>query len=235
MIEFEKLDKVVKIWLISVTNVDREEYVGFADNSLGRGYYIKQDLERLLFNRNVYIIKAPRKEGTDFFISFDDVSNTIIGIAGPFVHYLEYKKSKYFTDSDIRKLIEMIKEPDKVINENLKKNPEFDMNNEIELSEIILTENGCDILFMSSTDLEFDQYNDIYVGFKVDEILYPFQITEKHIKRSYKYNPPIYRATYTGNRCIDSGSTELLFNATFRKIISERMINAIIHDDANLL
>ena len=181
----------------------------------------------------VYILKAAHKTGTDFFISFDYASNVIISITEKGVHY-EDKKSKYFTVSNIRKLVEMIKEPDKVIGEHLEKEPEFDMNNKIELSEIILTAYGCDILFTSSKDLEFDQYNSIYVGCKVNEILYPFQITEKHIKGLAKCNPPIYKATYTGNRCIDSKSTELLFNTDFRHIISERVINAIIHDDSDL-
>ena len=243
MIEFEKLEKVLKIWLIGAANAGREDYVGFAhgrvDDLRYTVYYINQNKlysdaysEIPSFNSHVYILKAPRKTGTDFFISFDDVSNAIICITEHYIHYLKDKESKNFTDSNIRKLVEMIKEPDKVIDEHLKKEPEFDMNNKIELSEIILTAHGCDILFTSSKDLDFDQYNNIYVGCRVNEIFYPFQIIEKSLT---KCNPPIYRATYTGNCCIDSKSTESLFNATFRKIISERMINAIIHDDSKLL
>lgn len=238
MIEFEKLEKVLKIWLIRAANADREDYVVFANGSVGelsyKVYYIKPKPETYYHGHHAYILESPHETGTDFFISFDDASNVIIGITENGIQYMEDKKSKDFTDSNIRKLIEMIKEPDKVINEHLKAESEFDINNKIELVEIILTAYGCDILFTSSTDLEFDQYNSIYVGCRVDEILYPFQITEKHIKRSAECNPPIYRATYTGNHCIDSKSTELLFNATFRKIISERMINAIIHDDTDL-
>lgn len=235
MIEFEKLEKVLKMWLIGAANAAREDYIAFAHGRVGelsyKVYYVKPKPETY-HTRNAYILKAPHETGTDFFISFDDVSNIIIGITENGIRYMEDKRSKDFSDSSIRKLVEMIKEPDKVINEHLKNETRFDMNNEIALSEIILTAYGCDILFTSSIDLEFDQYNSIYVGCEVDEILYPFQITEKRLTKN---NPPIYRATYTGNRCIDSESTELLFNATFRKIISERMINAIIHDDSDLL
>ena len=138
MIEFEKLEKVLKIWLIGAANVGREDYVVFADGYVDelpykvyyRVYYTKQNPERLSIDSHVYILKAAHKTGTDFFISFDYASNVIIGITEKGVHY-EDKKSKYFTVSNIRKLVEMIKEPDKVIGEHLEKEPEFDMNNKI--------------------------------------------------------------------------------------------------------
>lgn len=253
MINFYKLEKLLKIWMESVKEKDEKWYktVGFADKEDGwfQEYALSTTDDRYSDKykpRTAYIhcIKGmPNSETQLFNICLDKKDNPIFIISNECG--LQWKDnvvtfgSEGFSNGDINKLRSMILEADETIEEYEKQHPKFDNNKDHELSiiNVEFTEDSKITITFYGDNRILDRNNPLYVGFEVDEDSgrehhYVFKVKKKNITTHYAYifnrganASPFRDCVYTASFLghYPPSEEEVMF-AKFKWVISEEII-----------
>jgi hypothetical protein len=209
MINFYKLEKVLKIWMESIKEKDEKWYktTGFADKEDGwfQEYALSTgDTSSEKFKpRTAYIhcIKGMPSETQLFNICLDKKDNPVLVISSDgevlwkCIEIDTGELSENFTGGNISKLRSMIIDADKTLEDCRKEHPKFDMDEDhnITITEVIFKElERIEIRFVANSRI-FNRNNKLYVGFDATdedgrEWNYVFKVTEKHIPIRHGYS-----------------------------------------------
>lgn len=202
MINFYKLEKLLKIWMESIKEKDEKWYktTGFADKE--DGWFQEYELSigdtssEKFKPRTAYIhcIKGMPSKTQRFEICLDEKDNPVLVISSDgevlwkCIDIDTDQLSEKFTGSNISKLRSMIIDADKTLEDYLKEHPKFDMDEEHSMSilEVIFKERDhIEIRFVANNRI-FNRNSKLYVGFDGTdedgrEWNYVFKVTEKRI------------------------------------------------------
>ena len=254
MINFYKLEKLLKIWMESIKEKDEKWYktTGFADKEDGwmQEYALSTtgDTYSDKFKpRTAYIhcIGGMPSETQLFNICLDKKDNPVLVISSDgevlwkCIDIDTDQLSEKFTGGNISKLRSMIINADKTLEDYLKEHPKFDMDEKhsIIITDIIFKEpERIEIRFVANNRI-FNRNNKLYVGFDSTdedgrEWNYVFKVTEKHISVRHSYSGtnvfttiPFHDYVYTAEfHGYFRPTEEEILNATFRWVVSDEVI-----------
>lgn len=254
MINFYKLEKLLKIWMESIKEKDEKWYktVGFADKENGwlQEYALSTTEDRCSDKykpRTVYIhcIEGMPSKTELFEICLDNKTNPVFvvradgEVSWKNIEIDTGELSENFTAGNISKLRSMIVDADKTIDDDIEKNPKYDMNEDhsIIITDIIFKEpERIEIRFVANNRI-FNRNNKLYVGFDATdedgrEWNYVFKVTEKHISVRHSYSGtnvfttiPFHDYVYTAEfHGYFRPTEEEILNATFRWVVSDEVI-----------
>lgn len=211
MMNFYKLEKIVKIWMESI-KTDKEVWyrsTGFTDKEDGwmQEYLLSTTTDtysdkfkpRIAY---IHCIKGmPSSEIERFEICFDKKDNPVLVISSDgevlwkCIDIDTDQLSEKFTGGNINKLRSMIIDADKTLEDYLKEHPKFDMDEDhsITITDVIFKEpERIEIRFVANNRI-FNRNSKLYVGFDGTdedgrEWNYVFKVTEKHIPIRYGYS-----------------------------------------------
>lgn len=254
MISFYKLEQIIKIWMESI-KTDREVWYktigGGREGGYSQTYELSPPTEVRTSDDNarlVYIYTitdSTIKNAKEFRICFDSIDNPVLIISDDGVQWKDdidiYSASKKFYSGNISKLRSMIIDADKTLEDYLKENPKFDMDEDhsINITEVIFKEpERIEIRFVANNRI-FNRSNKLYVGFDGTdedgrEWNYVFKVTEKHIPIRHGYSfalsgypiqQPFQEYVYTAEfHGYFRPTEEEILNATFRWVVSDEVI-----------
>ena len=256
MINFYKLEKLLKIWMESIKEKDEKWYktTGFADKEDGwmQEYALSTtgDTYSDKFKpRAAYIhcIGGIPNEAQLFNICLDKKDNPVLVISSDgevlwkCIDIDTDQLSEKFTGGNISKLRSMIINADKTLEDYLKENPKYDMDEDhsISILEVVFKEPERIEIRFNANNRIFNRNNKLYVGFDATdkdgrEWNYVFKVTEKRIPLSHGYSfglgiypvsqlfqEYVYTAEFHG---YFRPTEEELLNATFRWVVSDEVI-----------
>jgi hypothetical protein len=210
MINFYKLEKLLKIWMESIKEKDEKWYktTGFADKEDGwmQEYALSTTGDTCSDKfkpRTAYIhcIKGMPSETKLFNICLDKKDNPVLVISSDgevlwkCIDIDTDQLSEKFTGGNISKLRDMIINADKTLEDYLKEHPKFDMDEDhsVSILEVVFKEpERIEIRFVANNRI-FNRNNKLYVGFDGTdedgrEWNYVFKVTEKHIPIRHGYS-----------------------------------------------
>jgi hypothetical protein len=256
MINFYKLEKLLKIWMESIKEKDEKWYktVGFADKENGwlQEYALSTTEDRYSDKykpRTIYIhcIEGMPSKTELFEICLDNKTNPVFvvradgEVSWKNIEIDTGELSENFTGGNISKLRSMIIDADKTIDDDIEKNPKYDMDEDhsISILEVIFKEpERIEIRFVANSRI-FNRNNKLYVGFDATdedgrEWNYVFKVTEKHIPIRHGYSfalsgypiaQPFQEYAYTAEfHGYYRPTEEEILNATFRWVVSDEVI-----------
>ena len=256
MINFYKLEKLLKIWMESIREKDEKWYktAGVADKEDGwmQEYALSTTVDTYSDKfkpRTAYIhcIGGMPSETQLFNICLDKKDNPVLVISSDgevlwkCIDIDTDQLSEKFTGGHISKLRSMIINADKTLEDYLKENPKFDMDEDhsINITEVIFKEpERIEIRFVANNRI-FNRNNKLYVGFDGTdedgrEWNYVFKVTEKHIPIRHGYSfalsgypipQPFQEYVYTAEfHGYFRPTEEEILNATFRWVVSDEVI-----------
>ena len=207
MINFYKLEKLLKIWMEGVKEKDEKWYktIGFGDHEQGwfQEYALSttEACSEKFKPRTAYIhcIKGnPRTETQLFNICLDKKDNPVLVISSDgevlwkCIDIDTDQLSEKFTGGNINKLRSMIIEADETIQEYECFHPEYDKNKDHELSiiNIEFTDDDKVTINFYGYNRILNKNNPLYIGFKVvkesgRECHYVFKVKKKTITTHY--------------------------------------------------
>lgn len=252
MINFYKLEKLLKIWMERIKEKDEKWYktTGFADKE--DGWFQEYELSigdtssEKFKPRTAYIhcIKGMPSKTERFEICLDEKDNPVLVISSDgevlwkCIDIDTDQLSEKFTGGNISKLRSMIIDADKTLEDYLKEHPKYDMDEEhsVSIFEVIFKEHErIEIRFVANNRI-FNRNNTLYVGFDGTdedgrEWNYVFKVTEKHIPIRYGFVFDTQKATpfqeyvYTAEfHGYFRPTEEEILNATFRWVVSDEVI-----------
>lgn len=209
MINFYKLEKLLKIWMESIKEKDEKWYktTGFADKE--DGWFQEYELSigdtssEKFEPRTAYIhcIEGMPSKTERFEICLDEKDNPVLVIRSDGevlwknIEIDTGELSENFTGGNISKLRSMIIDADKTLEDCRKEHPKFDMDEDhsVSIFEVIFKElERIEIRFVANNRI-FNRNNKLYVGFDGTdedgrEWNYVFKVTEKHIPIRHGYS-----------------------------------------------
>jgi hypothetical protein len=251
MISFYKLEQIVKIWMESI-KTDKEVWYktvgGGRDDGYAQTYELSPPTEVRTSDDNarlVYIYTitdSTIKNAKEFRICLDSIDNPVFVITDTALSWkddIHDNISKSFSDGHISKLRNMIIKADKTLEDYLKENPKYDMDEEhsVSILEVVFKEpERIEIKFVANNRI-FNRKNKLYVGFDATdeddrEWNYVFKVTEKRIPIRYGYSfgnsiqaTPFQEYVYTAEfHGYFRPTEEEILNATFRWVVSDEII-----------
>ena len=254
MFSFYKLEQIIKIWMESI-KTDREVWYktigGGREDGYSQTYELSPPTEVRTSDDNARLViihtitDSTIKNAKEFRICLDSIDNPVFVITKSGVCWKDNVVTfgiKGFSKSNINRLRIMLINADKTIEDYLKENPKFDMDEDhsISITEVIFKEpERIEIKFVADNRI-FNKNNKLYVGFDSTdedgrEWNYVFKVTEKHIPIRYGYSfdtrkhsslatpfqEYIYNAEFHGYY---RPTEEDILNATFRWIVSDEII-----------
>lgn len=254
MINFYKLEKLLKIWMEDVKEKDEKWYktVGFADKEDGwiQEYALSTTEDRCSDKfkpRTVYIhcVEGMPSKTDLFEICLDNKTNPVFvvradgEVSWKNIETYTDELSENFTGGNISKLRSMLIDADKTLEGDTEKNPKFDIveDHSISILEVIFKEpERIEIRFVANSRI-FNRNNKLYVGFDATdedgrEWNYVFKVTEKHISIRHSYSGnnvftaiPFHDYAYTAEfHGYYRPTEEEILNATFRWVVSDEVI-----------
>lgn len=254
MISFDKLERIIKIWMESI-KTDREVWYktigGGRDNGYAQTYELSPPTEVRTSDDNARVViihtitDSTIKNAKEYRICLDSIDNPVFVITKSGLHWQDNSitfGSKGFSNANISKLKEMLINADKTLEDYLKENPKFDMDKDhsITITEVVFKEpERIEIKFIANNRI-FNRHNKLFVGFDATdeddrEWNYVFKVIEKRIPIRYGFSSntasisiqatPFQEYVYTAEfHGYFRPTEEEILNATFRWVVSDEVI-----------
>lgn len=254
MISFDKLERIIKIWMESI-KTDREVWYktigGGRDDGYAQTYELSPPTEVRTSDDNARIViihtitDSTIKNAKEYRICLDSIDNPVFVITDTALSWkddMHDNISKSFSDGHISKLRSMIINADKTLEDYLKENPKFDMDKDhsITITEVVFKEpERIEIKFVANNRI-FNRNNKLFVGFDATdeddrEWNYVFKVIEKRIPIRYGFSSntasisiqatPFQEYVYTAEfHGYFRPTEEEILNATFRWVVSDEVI-----------
>lgn len=221
----EKVKDILEIFITKKRNREQLNHVVYGSENRTRNEWQLHDQQMRPTRTLGLIIDS---ENLTLSIYIDDEENVAIVLTGDTIPELDLECNlDPFGQADMMELVEMLKHPDKTINEWHEAHKEYDMDDDIVIDNYTMCgdgDNHIEIEFLLRKNIMFKKKDGLYVGFPSKDTTlahprhYVFKIKNKNVKNCgiVKYTAEFY-GYYTP-------SEKELSNAKFGWVVSKDII-----------